>query len=215
MTHSSHFGSAYRCNYSATPVLQPYTLSCATLSASKPITPILWICGGPLPSPPGTPSPHRAHPPLDRRVPPPMPLPSSACLRDVEGVSSPGSKPQVRGVYALLGRTIRSLLRKLLEDTKEMSDEQGCALIQGLDCLARLVKQQPSRKKQTANAQLPCFRFVGYTLFCEFFQLEKTLFFLFLFFTTCMRRDCLFVCACLPVASSLRVDDHVEGNLLI
>lgn len=74
------------------------------------------------------------------------------------------SQMQLKEVHVLLWGTIRSLLRKLLEDTEEMSDEQGCALIQGLDCLARLVKQQPTRKKQNATAQLPCFRLVWYTL---------------------------------------------------
>ena len=45
---------------------------------------------------------------------------------------------QVKAVHALLGRTVRSLLRKPLEDKEDMSNEEGCALIQGLDCLARL-----------------------------------------------------------------------------
>lgn len=49
-----------------------------------------------------------------------------------------------------------SLMRALIEG--EVSDEQGCALIQGLDCWARLVKQQ-RRSKQRSDAELPLFRF--------------------------------------------------------
>lgn len=67
---------------------------------------------------------------------------------------------QVRRVHGLLGGTIRSLMHTLLEEKEDMTDEQGCAFIQGMDCLASLVKQQPSHNKQKLNAQLPCFRFV-------------------------------------------------------
>ena len=67
---------------------------------------------------------------------------------------------QVRGVHGLVGGTIRGLMHTLLDKKEDMTNEQGCALIQGMDCLARLVQQQPSQNKQRLDAQLPCFRFV-------------------------------------------------------
>ena len=66
-----------------------------------------------------------------------------------------GPFQQVRGVHRLLGDVITGLMHTLVAG--EISNEQGCALVQGLDCWARLVQQQ-RRSKQKSDAELPLFR---------------------------------------------------------
>jgi len=61
----------------------------------------------------------------------------------------------VRGVQRLLGGSMRGLMQRLWE--QDLSAGQGCALVQAMDCLVSLVKQQP-RSKQKLDADLPCFR---------------------------------------------------------
>ena len=58
-------------------------------------------------------------------------------------------------MHRLLGDVITGLMHTLVAG--EISNEQGCALVQGLDCWARLVQQQ-RRSKQKSDAELPLFR---------------------------------------------------------
>jgi len=62
---------------------------------------------------------------------------------------------QVRGVQRLLGWVMRGLTQRLWY--QDLSAGQGCALVQAMDCLVSLVKQQ-SRSKQKPDADLLCFR---------------------------------------------------------
>ena len=61
----------------------------------------------------------------------------------------------MKEVHGLLGAVIRGLIPPLL--AMDISKEEGCALIQALDCLAHLVKQQRCGKPK-ADAAQPCFR---------------------------------------------------------
>ena len=62
---------------------------------------------------------------------------------------------QVRGVQSLLVGVLRGLMQRLWK--QDLSAGQGCALVQAMDCLVSLGKQQP-RSKQKPEVDLPCFR---------------------------------------------------------
>ena len=65
---------------------------------------------------------------------------------------------QVSAVLGLLGGAIRGLLHTLLEEG-DISNEQGCALIQGMVCLAKMVKQQRRSRNLQHKSDPHTFRF--------------------------------------------------------
>lgn len=65
---------------------------------------------------------------------------------------------QVSAVLGLLGGAIRGLLHTLLEEG-DISNEQGCALIQGMVCLANIVKQQRRSRNLQHKSDPHTFRF--------------------------------------------------------
>lgn len=63
---------------------------------------------------------------------------------------------QVKAVQETLGRAVKdSLLAVIMRD---LTEEEGCTLIQGMDCLVRLIKQQQqSDPNLTSDQDSACF----------------------------------------------------------
>ena len=63
---------------------------------------------------------------------------------------------QVNAVQKSLGRVVKDSLRAAIN--RDLTEEEGCTLIQAMDCLVRLIRQQQqSNPNLTSDSDSACF----------------------------------------------------------